>query len=360
MSISRRSWRTGLMTAAAATVVAAPVLTAPAAHAGTAATIEVVADHLKNPRGITVLSDGTILVAEAGEGLPGCAEGQSCVGATGGVYKVKGSFKGRVVSGLASHAQGVAAGAPVSASGPTDAVPDPRGGYDVVSNLGGTTDYRASLGPDAATLGTVFRTRDGKVLGDLAAHETRLNPDGGEVHANPWGLIRSGSGFLVTDAGSNDLVRVHGDGTTSTDFLVPVNVTPVRTAEAVPTGIVRAKDGTVYFADMSGMVAGSARIWKAVPGKQPEVLVTGLTNLIDLAVDCRGDLLALSFTEGFQAGPPLPAKLSKIDTGSRTVTEIPTGGQLNQPTGLAVGPRDQVYVTNNAHSADGQLVRVRY
>ena len=173
-------------------------------------------------------------------------------------------------------------------------------------------------------------------------------------------LIRSGSGFQVTDAGSNDIVRVHGDGTTSTDFLVPVNVTPVRTAEAVPTGIVRAKDGTVYFADMSGMVAGSARIWKAVPGQQPEVLVTGLTNLIDLAVDCQGDLLALSFTEGFQAGPPLPAKLSKIDTAARTVTEIPTGGLLNQPTGLAVGLRNQVYVTNNAHSADGQLVRVRY
>ena len=52
------------MTAAAAAAVAAPVLTAPAAHADTA-TIEVVADHLKNPRGITVLSDGTILVAEA-------------------------------------------------------------------------------------------------------------------------------------------------------------------------------------------------------------------------------------------------------------------------------------------------------
>ncbi|MBD9729322.1 ScyD/ScyE family protein [Streptomyces caniscabiei] len=359
MSISRRSWRTGLMTAAAAAAVAAPVLTAPAAHADTA-TIEVIADHLKNPRGITVLSDGTILVAEAGEGLPGCAEGQSCVGRTGGVYKVKGDAKGRVVTGLASHAEGVAAGAPVSATGPTDVVPDPRGGYDVVSNLGGTTDYRDSLGPDAATLGTVFRTRDGKILGDLAAHETRLNPDAGEVHANPWGLIRSGSGFLVTDAGSNDIVRVHGDGTTSTDFLVPVNVTPVRTAEAVPTGIVRAKDGTVYFADMSGMVAGSARIWKAVPGQQPEVLVTGLTNLIDLAVDCQGDLLALSFTEGFQAGPPLPAKLSKIDTAARTVTEIPTGGRLNQPTGLAVGPRNQVYVTNNAHSADGQLVRVRY
>ena len=103
------------MTAAAAAAVAAPVLTAPAAHADTA-TIEVVADHLKNPRGITVLSDGTILVAEAGEGLPGCAEGQSCVGRTGGVYKVKGDSKGRVVTGLASHAEGVAAGAPVVAA----------------------------------------------------------------------------------------------------------------------------------------------------------------------------------------------------------------------------------------------------
>lgn len=360
MSISRSSFRKALVAAGAAGIVAAPLLTAPAAHADTTATLEVIASGLKSPHGITVLSDGTVLVAEAGEGLPGCPEGQSCLGKTGAIYKVKGTFKGRVVTGLASTGKGAAGGTQSDVTGPTDVLADPGGGYDVASGLGGTTATRAALGPEAATLGTVFRTRDGKILGDLTDHETRLNPDGGEVHANPWSLTRSGSGFLVTDAGGNTLVRTAAKGATSTEFVVPTNATPSRVAEGVPTGIVTAPDGTVYFADMSGTVTGSARIWKIAPGGAPEVLVTGLSNLIDLAVDCHGNLLALSFSQGFQAGPPLPGSLSKIDVKTKTVTEIPTGDQLNTPTGLATGPHGAIYITNNSTGNDGQLVRVHY
>ncbi|MGW7385610.1 ScyD/ScyE family protein [Streptomyces sp. NPDC054794] len=357
MSISR-SWRRALVTAGAAGIVAAPLLAVPA-HAETTATLEVLADHLNNPRGVSVLSDGSVVVAEAGQGLLGCADGAQCVGRTGSVYKVKGSFKGRVVTGLASTGQGSANG-PVNVTGPTDVVADPNGGYDIVSGLGGTTQSRAALGPEAATLGTVFRTRDGKVLGDLADLETRLNPDGGEVHANPWSLVRSGSGFLVTDAGANTLVRTKSDGSTSVEFLVPTNATPSRTAEGVPTGMVKAHDGTIYFSDMSGTVPGSARIWKIPPGGTPEVFVTGLSNLVDLAVDCSGNLVALSYTKGFQAGPPLPGTLSKIDGKTKAITEIPTGDQLNQPTGLALGRQGQIYVTNNSGGGEGQLVRVHY
>ncbi|CAL9326441.1 MULTISPECIES: ScyD/ScyE family protein [Streptomyces] len=361
--MSRRSWRKAIAAAGTAGILAAPLLAAGPAHAATeteTATLEVLASGLDNPRGITTLWDGTILVAESGAGLPGCPEGETCVGNTGAVYKVKGDFKGRVATGLASTATGVAPGAPVSASGPEQAVPDYSGGYVVLSNLGGTTESRAALGPDAGTLGTLFRTRDGKVLADLTDHETRLNPDGGEVHANPWRFTRSGSSYLVTDAGANTVVRAHRDGTTSTEYVVPTNATPQRVAESVPTGIVTGHDGTVYVADMSGTVAGSARIWKKAPGEQPEVLVTGLTNLVDLALDCSGNLYALSFTQGFQAGPPKPGLISKIDLETKQVTDIPTGDQLQQPTGLAVGPRGQLYVTNKSNGTDGELVRVRY
>ncbi|NEB13358.1 ScyD/ScyE family protein [Streptomyces coelicoflavus] len=369
MANSRSSWTKMLLAAGAAGAVVVPLTAGPVqahpqshrhghTHTRTEATVTVVASHLKNPRGVTALSHGGVLVAEAGAGLAGCPVDQACVGATGSVYKVRGSFRGRVATGLASTAVGVAPGAPISASGPSDVVPDRFGGYVVVSGLGGTTESRAALGEGAGTLGTVFRTRDGKVLADLTEHETRLNPDGGDVHANPWMLVRSGCGYLVTDAGANTVVRGDRDGTTSTEFLLPKNELPTGAAESVPTGIARAADGTVYVADMSGGQVGASRIWKVAPGHEPEVLATGMTNLIDLDLDRDGDLVALSYSSGALAGPPQPGVLFDVDADTGAVTEIPTGDRLTQPTGVAVDRHGKVYVTNNTLGTDGQLVRV--
>lgn len=363
MPNSRSSWKKILLTAGVAGAVAVPLVAAPA-HAGTGngarteASLQVIASGLKNPRDITALWDGTLLVTESGEGLPGCAVGQQCAGATGSVFKVKGRYKGRVVTGLSSTARGAAEGAPVSASGPTKAVPDPNGGYVVLSSLGGTTDSRATLGEDGKTLGTLFRTRDGKVLADLADHETRLNPDGGDVHANPWSFVRSGCDYLVTDAGANTLLRASHDGTTSTEVAMPKNELPTGAVESVPTGIARAWDGTVYVADMGGGRVGASRIWKIAPGGQPEVFATGLTNLVDVAVDRQGDLLALSYSSAALAGPPQPGTLSEVDGETGAVTEIPTDGQLKQPTGLEVDVYGDVYITNNSVGTNGQLVRL--
>ncbi|MFG3384701.1 ScyD/ScyE family protein [Streptomyces rochei] len=371
MANSRNSWTKILLAAGAAGAVAVPLTAGPVqaqpqahrhghthTHTRTEATVTVVASQLNNPRGVTALGDGGVLVAEAGAGLADCPVDQTCVGTTGSVYKVKGSFQGRVATGLASTAKGVAPGAPISANGPSDVVPDRFGGYVVVSGLGGTTESRAALGEGAQTLGTVFRTRDGKVLADLTDHETRLNPDGGDVHANPWRLARSGSGYLATDAGANTVVRGNADGTTATEYLLPKNELPTGAAETVPTGIAKAADGTVYVADMSGGRVGASRVWKIAPGRQPEILATGMTNLIDLDLDRDGDLIALSYSAAALAGPPQPGALLEIDADSGAVTEIPTGDQLKQPTGVAVDPCGKVYVTNNTLGTNGQLVRV--
>jgi hypothetical protein len=364
MTNSRSSWKrtlTAAAAAAAAALVAAPLVAVPA-QAATAtedATLTAVATGLKNPRGITAQSDGSLLVAEAGEGLPGCAVGTRCVGTTGSVYKVKGSKQSRVVTGLASTAIGAADATTVNASGPVQAVRDTEnGGYDILSCFGGpgTTALRTSLGDTAKTLGTLFRTSDGKILGDLVAHETTLNPDGGDINGNPWRFVRSGSGFLATDAGSNDVVGIASAGTTSTQYVLPLN----GTSQAVPTGIAKATDGTLYISDMSGGNVGTSRIWKVTPGQQPQVLVSGLTNVVDIALDGEGDLFAVSYSSSSLSQAPTAGKLSEIDLSSQQVTVIPTGDQLQRPSGVAVDAYGDVYVTNNSIGTNGQLVRVDY
>ncbi|MFJ3672589.1 ScyD/ScyE family protein [Streptomyces sp. NPDC090106] len=360
MSNPRRSL-TRTIIAATACVVAAPLATAgvagaatTGADAATATTIEVVASGLKNPRDVTALPDGSLLVAESGEGLPGCAVGSVCLGDTGSVYKVKGSWQGRVVTGLPSYGPGVAPGNAVYAIGPANVLPDPKGGYLVLYSGGFDAAGRAALGPAGAPLGTLSRTRDGSVVADYVALETQSNPDGREVYSNPWKVLRSGGGYLVTDAGANTLLRTAG-GTTSTEFVMPLNEND---RDGVPTGIVKGSDGKLYIAGL-GVYAGQSRIYK-VGANGPELWVDGLTNVVDLAVAPNGDLIALTYTPGYVGDPPQPSKVLKIDPDTAEVTEIPTGDRLIMGAGLDVDKNGRIVIVDNARNTDGELLRLTY
>lgn len=353
-----RSGLTKSMLAVSACVVAVPLAAAgPASAADSGAaksTVKVVASGLKNPRDVTALPDGSLLVAESGEGLPGCPVGQVCLGKTGAVYKVKGSWQGRVVTGLPSFGPGAAPGAAIQALGPAAVLPDPNGGYLVLNSGGFDSNGRAALGPEGKTLGTLTRTRDGSVVADYVDHETRLNPDGREPYSNPWKVLRSGSGYLATDAGANTVLRTAGS-TTTTEFVLPTNEND---RDGVPTGIARAADGTTYVAGL-GVYAGQSRIYKVGP-QGPELWVTGLTNVVDLAVAPNGDVIALTYTPGYLEDPPQPSKVLKIDPVTGAVTEIPTGDRLIMGTGLDVNRDGKVFIVNNARGTSGELLSLTY
>ncbi|MFJ9041871.1 ScyD/ScyE family protein [Streptomyces sp. NPDC102406] len=211
---------------------------------------------------------------------------------------------------------------------------------------------------------STLSTTKGKVLGDLAVHELNSTPDAGnpgtaEVFSNPWGFARDGRDCLVTDAGANDLIRIRPDGSTETVFAFPTATRPTDNVplQAVPTGVLRGRGGAFCIADMSGMHQGLSRVWRYVPGSEPTVFATGLTDLIDLAVAPDGDLIALSYGSG-PATDPGPGTLTRIDTRTGASTPIPTATTLKEPTGLAVNPRGDAYVTSNTRSnTDGELLK---
>jgi hypothetical protein len=343
----------------------------PSQAASATASAVVVANGLHNPRDVQIQADGSVLVVEAGSGpatpCPPPAEvGRNrCLGFSGSLYRVAGSKKGRVVTGLPSEQinQNYGTSVLTRIGGPVQAEAAGDGTYRISYGLSGLPSDREALGAGSGPLGTLSTT-EGKVLGDLAVHELEHNPDAGnpgttEVFSNPWGFAKDGRDFLATDAGANDLIRIHPDGSTETVFAFPTNTRPTDNAalQAVPTGVVRGRDGAFYIADMSGMYQGLSRIWRYVPGSTPTVFATGLTDVIDLAVAPGGDLIALSYGSGPSTDPG-PGTLTRINAHTGATTPIATDTPLTEPTGLAVNAKGDIYVTSNTLSTtDGELLK---
>ncbi|MDI3389859.1 ScyD/ScyE family protein [Streptomyces sp. B-S-A8] len=353
MSKISKSWAGAFLAAAVAgglTVI--PTLSQAAPQ--DAVKVEAVASGLKNPRDVAIQSDGSILIAESGSGpADACTEpGSQCLGFTGSVYRIKGSDKGRVVTGLPSKRIVRADGSSVIA-GANDVQSAGGGRYRVTYSLSGTAANRKELGAGAEPLGTLAIAK-GKVLGDLTVHESSNNPDGGEVLSNPQRAVTVGSDHLVVDAAANTLLRVASNGTVKTEFVFPKN----GSSEAVPTSIVKGSGGAYYISDMSGIGKGLSRVWRWEPGSDPTVFTTGMTGVIDLAVQPDGNLVALSYATGDSVSQPNTGALTRIDKSTGALTPIDAGTTLNLPTGLDIASSGELYVTNNTLSDNGELLKI--
>ncbi len=112
------------------------------------ASLKMVAAGLNNPRGVTVASDGTIYVAQAGAGGTGqCVDGPEggtiCFGTSGAITKIANGQATAFVSGLPSLAddQGM------SATGPADVSAQRRHGRGRDPVSGTPDDERSSVTP---------------------------------------------------------------------------------------------------------------------------------------------------------------------------------------------------------------------
>ena len=344
----------------------------------------VVASGLDNPRQLS-FHGHDLYVAEAGTGgdlacATGPEGGQECMGESGSVTKISRWGQRRVLTGLPS----IAATDGSAARGPADvAVHGKR--YAVLMSLGADPAVRDEAGaPDFAELfGTLLtgkvrgghhrakwlRHRHGpRVLADVSAHEADENPDGAQVDSNPVGLSRGRHGWVVTDAGGNDVVHVSRWGRISTLGVFPTRLVPAPPflppgdipMDAVPTSAVVGPDGALYVSQLTGFPfpVGGANIWRLVPGHEPTIYATGLTNVTDLAWH-RGHLYAVQLAdEGLLAAgeeqPPM-GSLLRVDTGGAHET---VADDLVAPYGLALARRHAYVTTCSVCPGAGEVVRL--
>ena len=112
-------------------------------------------------------------------------------------------------------------------------------------------------------------------------------------------------------------------------------------------------DGALYVGELGGdpFQAGTESIYRVVPGHQPQLVVSGLTAVSDIAFDHFGRLLALEIDQAglndpatASGGLPTPGAIIRVGWNGQKTTVASTG--LEFPTGLAVGPGNVAYVSN--------------
>jgi hypothetical protein len=364
-----------------AAFLAAAMLGAPALGQGP--TVEVVAEGLHAPRGLAIASDGSLLVAEAGQAGDLCPpEGAGfCLGTTGSVARVSDGTIERIVEGLPS------AGGGSDIVGVSDVALIDDDHFYVIVNAGGDPAGRQFLPPELAMMGWLVRASgDGTVepVADVAGFETTDDPDaefsGGVPDANPYSVAVSTDGsVVVADAAMNALVSVDDAGTVSLVTVFPLrehllpaeDTTPAEGEEvtipvqSVPTSVVVGPDGAYYVGELTGgpFPVGGANVWRVVPGEEPTEYATGFTNIIDLGFGSDGTLYVaeiaheglMGFYAGQGEGAPAGAVLS-VPPGGGEPELLVSGDPVTTLGGLAVDSDGSIYVSANAVDPEGGTV----
>ncbi|MEZ4570423.1 MAG: ScyD/ScyE family protein, partial [Thermomicrobiales bacterium] len=217
---------------------------------------------------------------------------------------------------------------------------------------------------------------------DIAAYEGLENPDEGDpadggVDSNPYSLTMDGiGGWVVSDAGGNDLLHIDAEGELSTLAVFPdqmVDAPPFLglpegaqvPMEAVPTGVVQGPDGAFYVGELTGFpfAPGMARVWRVTADGEMSVYADGFTNILDIAFDGSGNLFVLEGVAGglLNADPSNPASAAAqivMVAPDGTQTEVDSAG-LVFATGIAIGHDGTIYVSNfGVMPMMGQIVAI--
>jgi hypothetical protein len=208
---------------------------------------------------------------------------------------------------------------------------------------------------------------------DLAAYEEDVNPHVGEVDSNPYSVLalEGNQGAMVVDAGGNTLLKVDHDGDISGMKVFPDRHNPLPGPplfQSVPTTVVRGPDGAFYVGELTGFPfpPGEANVYQVEPECEgdpfadPEVFESGFTNVIDIAFDHQGRLLVLEISKnGLGPGSPDPTTGALIRVNHDSTRDELASDGLFLPTGLTVGPKGEIYISNcGVCAGGGEVIRI--
>jgi hypothetical protein len=344
--------------------------------AGGAATVAPVASGLDSPRGLAFLPNGTLAVAEAGHGGDVCFLNGPCIGTSGQISTINRATGSHtpLVSGLFSALE------PEGGSIGVDGLSSQGGrllaimgafpqAFDGATCTGQPADCPQVLATARAQAGQLVSVRTSgrlKTIAGVGASDYQWTADhhsiyGGEIDANPYGLLAMPDGTYVADAGANTLDWVGNNGNISVlaRFPDPNPPEPFPT-DAVPTCIAASSDGRLYVGDLAG------RIWAVAGGSheqdnqtgddanddrtspsEPARLVSGQTgnHFTGCAADRNGNVYFVSMFAGLF---PNPGTGSIVElTAGGTVSALATG-PLVFPNGITVGRDGALYVSVNS------------
>jgi glucose/arabinose dehydrogenase len=334
------------------------LLAAPAAAqeaspaAGSGGDMTVVASGLTNPRGVAWTADGTLYVAQAGNGgpMPGTPVAPPPVGPVSG--------------GPSASVVRIENGCPVLVAGDLPSVVTALGdvlGAEDLAILGGhlyaSVDGGGEAHGNAAQPSGVYRILDdgtSELVADLSAWVranpvAQLPPDFDPDAAGFTLIADEATGTLwVGDPNSGQVLNVALDGAVT-------RVVDLSAEHPVPTGYAAAPQGGIYVGNLTAVPFpdGAAHVIHVAPDGTVTEVWTGLTAVTDVAVGPDGTLYAVEMSTGNLQEPPflVPGSGRIVrQTGPDSAEDVATGLML--PISIAFGPDGGLYVSMPAIGAD--------